>query len=251
MRLIAFLLTLVAGIGIGAWAYLSGKLPAVFKPAEPTVLSAPAGAKDVFKGSVVAEFLSPKKATDSYRDIKLVQPFGYVDRRGVHWDAPAGYVTNGASIPPSLWAIVGGPFDGPYRDAAVLHDYYCESKTRSSDDTHRMYYEAAIARGTSENIASTMYAGIVFGGPTWTLASAAPKKAGFAPFLFAQAETKTITTPSGATVTVDPGLTNKSANAEQLKAVEEMKAWIAREKPTIEQIQKRAEELRKSTGVSK
>jgi hypothetical protein len=30
-----------------------------------------------------------------------------------------------------------------------------------------------------------------------------------------------------------------------------MKAWIAREKPTLEQIQKRAEEMRKATGVTK
>ena len=49
----------------------------------------------------------------------------------------------------------------------------------------------------------------------------------------------------------DHGLTKKDANAEQLKAVEDMKAWIAREKPTLEQIKQRAEELRKSTGVSK
>ena len=191
--------------------------------------------------------MSPKKATDTYRDIKLVQPFGYIDPRGVHWDVPVGYVTNGASIPPSLWAVVGGPFDGPYRDAAVLHDFYCEAKLRSSDDTHRMYYEASRARGTSENIAQTMYMGLVFGGPTWTLAGT-PKKAGF-DMLFAQ--TTTTTNKAGATVTVDPGLTNKTATPEQLKAVEDMKAWIAREHPTIEQIQKRAEEMRKVTGVSK
>jgi Protein of unknown function (DUF1353) len=247
MRLLGFVLTLLLGIGIGAWAYLNGKIPAVFRPMETAgTVVLPAGTKNVFKNNVVAEFLAPKKAMDTYRDIKLIQSFGYIDPRGVHWDAPAGYVTNGASIPPSLWAVVGGPFDGPYRDAAVLHDYYCEAKLRSSDDTHRMYYEAAVARGTSENIASTMYAGIVFGGPKWEVVP--PKKAGFG-FWFAQSTTAT--TPSGATVKVDPGLTHKDATAEQLKAVEEMKAWIAREKPTVEQIQKRAEELRKSTGVTK
>jgi hypothetical protein len=197
MRVLGFLLTLIVGIGIGGWLYLNGKIPAAFTP-NGTLVNAVTGT-NVFKGNVIAEFLSPKKATDTYRDIKLIQPFGYIDPRGVHWDAPAGYVTNGASIPPSLWAVVGGPFDGPYRDAAVLHDYYCDSKLRSSDDTHRMYYEAAIARGTSENIASTMYAGIIFGGPKWEVVKAAPKKAGFG-WLLAQATT---TTPSGATVTVD------------------------------------------------
>ena len=247
MRVLAFLLVLIVGIGAGAWAYLNGKIPALYKPNESlgtTVL--PAGSKNVFKGNAVVEFLSPKKATDLYRDVKLVQPFGYIDPRGVHWDAPAGYITNGASIPPSLWTVVGGPFDGPYRDAAVLHDYYCEAKLRSSDDTHRMYYEAAIARGTSENIASTMYAGIIFGGPTWELKPA--KKAGMGLWF---AQTTPGTTATGAPVQIDQGLTKKDATAEQLKAVEDMKAWIAREKPSLEQIKQRAEQLRKATGVSK
>lgn len=245
MRLLGFLLTLLVGVAIGGWAYLNGNLPAIAIPGVTTPGKVVVGS-NVFKSNVVAEFLAPKKATDTYRDIKLVQPFGYIDPRGVHWDVPVGYVTNGASIPTSLWAVVGGPFDGPYRDAAVLHDYYCEAKTRTSDDTHRMYYEAAVARGTSENIASTMYAGLVFGGPVWKIA---PKKAGF-DMMFAQATT-TETNKAGATVTVDPGLTNRSATPEQLKAVEDMKAWILKEKPTPAQIQARAEELRKATGVSK
>jgi hypothetical protein len=243
MRLIGLLLTLVVGIAIGGWLYLNGKLPAIAVPGTGTTGPKVVG-NNVFKSNVVAEFLAPKKATDTYRDIKLVQPFGYVDPRGVHWDVPIGYVTNGASIPTSLWAVVGGPFDGPYRDAAVLHDYYCEAKTRTSDDTHRMYYEAAVARGTSENVASTMYAGLVFGGPVWKVAA---KKAGF-DMLFAQATT---TNKDGAPVTVDPGLTNKTATTEQLKAAEDLKAWIARDKPTLEQIKARAEEMRKATGVSK
>jgi Protein of unknown function (DUF1353) len=247
MRVVGFLLTLVLGVGIGVWAYLSGKLPA-FVPdtiRTATTIGKPAAGNNTFKGDVQAKFLAPKKPTDTFRDIQLTAPFGYVDPRGVHWDVPAGYVTNGASIPPSLWAVVGGPFDGPYRDAAVLHDYYCDSKLRSSDDTHRMYFEAAVARGTSENIASTMYAGIIFGGPKWELSKT--KKAGF-DFLLAQ---NTSPTQGGAAVAVDKGLTEKDATPEQIKAVEDMKAWILREKPTIEQIQKRAEELRKSTGVSK
>jgi hypothetical protein len=248
MRILGFFLTLFVGIGIGAWAYLNGKIPAVFIPKVTSLpTSLPAGSVNVFKNNAVVEFLSPGKTRNDFRDVKLKETFGYIDPRGVHWDAPAGYVTNGASIPPTLWNVVGGPFDGPYRDAAVLHDYYCESKLRSSDDTHRMYYEAAVARGTSEQVASTMYAGIVLGGPTWEMAPA-KKKAGFDLLL---AQTTTTTTPAGKTVEVDPGLTNKDANAEQIKAMEDMKAWIAREKPSIEQIKKRAEELRKSTGISK
>ena len=245
MKILGYLFTLILVIGASSYLYLSGKLPAV---AIPGAINTPVvTGTNVFKSNVVAEFLSPKKATDTYRDIKLVQPFGYIDRRGVHWDVPVGYVTNGASIPTSLWAVVGGPFDGPYRDAAVLHDYYCEAKTRTSDDTHRMYYEASVARGTSEQVASTMYAGLIFGGPKWEIVGT-PKKAGFG---FMMAETTTTTNKAGATVNVDPGLTNKGATPDQLKAVEDIKTWIAREHPTIDQIKARAEAERKQTGVGK
>lgn len=184
MRLLGFVITLLFTAGIGGYLYLSGKLPAIVPDFGKTAGPIPVGAKNVFKGNAVVEMLAPKGVMDTYRDVKLVQPFGFIDPRGVSWDAPAGYVTNGASIPQSLWVVVGGPFDGPYRDAAFLHDYYCEAKIRSSDDTHRMYYEAAIARGTSENISSTMYAGLIFGGPKWELVGA-PKKAGFG-FLVAE-----------------------------------------------------------------
>ncbi len=243
MRILGFLLTLVIGIGIGGWLYLNGKLPAYLpdslikamtgKPSPGSGTTAALG----FKGNVRAELLAPSRPADTFRDIKLIDPFGFVDSKGQHWDVPAGYVSNGASIPPTLWPVVGGPLDGPYRDAAVIHDYYCEAQVRTDDDTHRMFYEAAVARGTSENIASTMYMGIIFGGPRWQVK---PKKAGF--FIGgAQAQTP----PK-----VDPGLVNKQATPEQLKAAEEMKAWIIREKPTLEQIKKRAEELRLQTGVS-
>ncbi len=247
MRLLGFLMTLLITVGVGSWLYLSGKLPAITPEFKNATTTLPAGATNVFKGNAVVEMLAPKGTMDSYRDVKLVQPFGFIDPRGVHWDAPAGYVTNGASIPQSLWVVVGGPFDGPYRDAAFLHDYYCEAKIRSSDDTHRMYYEAAVARGTSQNVASTMYAGLIYGGPKWELAKA-PKKAGFG---FLLAETTTSTNQQGAPVVIDKGLVNKSATPNQLKAVEDMKTWIAREHPTLEQIKQRAEELRKTTDVSK
>jgi hypothetical protein len=242
MRIIALLVTLLVGIGIGSWLFLTGKLTIANTPTGNVIVVG----KGQFKGNVKAEFLAPNNPTNTFRDIRLTAPFGYVDKKGIHWDVPAGYVTNGASIPASLWGIVGGPFDGPYRDAAVIHDYYCEAKSRTSDETHEMYYEAAIARGTSEAIAKTMYAGILLGGPTWQIA---PKKAGFD--VFAQGTGPTVTTPSGATVKVDQGLVNKSATPDQLKAAEEIKAWIARENPSIEQIKKRAEDMRKSTGITK
>lgn len=244
MRGFVFALTLVAALGVGGWLYLTGQLPAILPPGllPASMLGKPkpgTNAALTFKGNIRAELLAPSRPADTFRDIKLLEAFGFVDARGTHWDVPAGYVSNGASIPPTLWPVVGGPLDGPYRDAAVIHDYYCESRTRTDEETHKMFYEAAVARGTSENIASTMYMGIIFGGPRWQVVASAPNKTGWLiGSAFAQGGK------------VDPGLVNKQATPEQLKAAEELKEWIAREKPSLEQIKKRAEEMRARTGVS-
>jgi hypothetical protein len=243
MRLIATLLTLVVAVGVGGWLYLTGRLPAYVPDSLKAVVGTPVPGGNIsvlsFKGNVKAELLAPSRPADTFRDIKLLDYFGFVDSKGVHWDVPPGYVSNGASIPPTLWPVVGGPLDGPYRDAAVIHDYFCEKRTRTDDDTHKMFYEAAIARGTSENIASTMYMGIIFGGPRWEAPK--PTKAGWLDWAVSPAHAQT--------AKVDKGLVDKQATDQQLKAAEELKEWIAREKPTLEQIKKRAEEMRKSTGV--
>src|ERR1035441_4686270 len=45
-----------------------------------------------------------------------------IDPDGLEWKAPKGLVTDGASIPQIAWTPVGGPFEGLYRLAAVVHD---------------------------------------------------------------------------------------------------------------------------------
>jgi Protein of unknown function (DUF1353) len=42
---------------------------------------------------------------------------------------PAGAIVGGASIPQVFWSIIGGPFEDKYREASVIHDYYCEQKS--------------------------------------------------------------------------------------------------------------------------
>jgi hypothetical protein len=49
--------------------------------------------KASFKGEIVATMLPDG------RNMKLVQPFGYIDSNGQSWDVPAGENTDGASIP--------------------------------------------------------------------------------------------------------------------------------------------------------
>lgn len=53
--------------------------------------------------------------------IRLVEP----------WDGvPAGFVSDGASVPRFLWALFGHPLDRRHRRAGVLHDWEYERAVR-------------------------------------------------------------------------------------------------------------------------
>jgi hypothetical protein len=199
-----------------------------------------------FKGSVQAEWLAPQRPADYFRDMKLLASFGFVGPDGKHWDVPANYVTNGASVPWGLWNIVGGPYDGPYRDAAVIHDYFCEAKTRPWEEVHKMFYEAAKARGTSESLASTMYAALRFGGPRWEVATPVAGTTSSQPMTMLAASS------TGATPVarrIDPGLTRGLATKTQQQQFEELQKWIEDTKPSLVDIEKRVEELRQLNGM--
>src|SRR5688572_16747758 len=53
------------------------------------------------------------------RTMELVQPFAYIDSRGVAWPVPAGTKIDGASIPTVFWSILGAPYTGKYREASI------------------------------------------------------------------------------------------------------------------------------------
>jgi len=162
--------------------------------------------------------------------IQLLKPFGYTDSRGVEWDVPEGYISDGASIPEWLWTALGGPYSGRYRDAAVIHDFYCREKTRKWQDVHMVFLEAALNRGTAVSLANTMYSGILFGGPRWELQNAGVLGSGVM---------KAQLIPTQSSKPAPSGKTDK-------EAFDELKAWIERDKPTLEQIRKRVEEIRKA-----
>ena len=119
------------------------------------------------------------------RLMRLLTEFGYIDPAGETWPVPQGTVTDGASIPRPLWAIVGGPFEGGYRKAAVIHDYYCDVRTRPWPTVHRMFYDAMLSANVGARQAQILYYGVRLGGPRWnaqTIANAnLPKPRGLPP----------------------------------------------------------------------
>lgn len=107
------------------------------------------------------------KALEDGRYMELVAPYSYIDGRGETWDVPAGAKVDGASIPAPLWSAIGGPFEGKYRNASVIHDYYCDTKSRHWEATHRVFYEAMLANGVERKLAQLMFYAVYRFGPRW------------------------------------------------------------------------------------
>jgi hypothetical protein len=101
------------------------------------------------------------------RHMTLLSELRYTDPEGVIWVAPAGSVVDGASIPRALWSLMGGPFDGKYRNGSVLHDVAYDQKSRPWKQCDRMFYNAMRCSGVSATEAKTMYYALYRHGRHW------------------------------------------------------------------------------------
>jgi hypothetical protein len=115
-----------------------------------------------YVGTVRTEWLD-----NDNRKMRLLAPFSYVDPKGVTWTAPAGWVIDGASIPVFAWSVIGGPFNGRYRDASVIHDVACDQKAQPWESVHEAFYWAMMASGVEAWRAKVMYAAVYHFGPRW------------------------------------------------------------------------------------
>lgn len=101
------------------------------------------------------------------RICELLSDYAFIRLDDSRWHVPAGTKVDGASIPPPFWSLIGGPFEGKYRNASVVHDHYCETKERPWDDTHRVFYEGMRAMGVAAVKAKVMYYAVYRFGPRW------------------------------------------------------------------------------------
>lgn len=114
-----------------------------------------------YVGSVQTEWI------ESDRKMRLLAPFTYIDPKGVEWTAPSGWVIDGASIPVFAWSIIGGPYNGRYRNASVIHDVACDQQTQPWEQVHETFYWAMLASGVEAWRAKVMYAAVYHFGPRW------------------------------------------------------------------------------------
>ena len=123
--------------------------------------AAPAQKPGQFSGDLVL------KALPDGRTMELVQPFAYVDSKGVNWTVPARTKVDGASIPSVFWSIMGAPYTGKYREASIIHDYYCATRSRHWKAVHKVFLDGMLARGVDKLNAQLMYLAVYRFGPRW------------------------------------------------------------------------------------
>ncbi len=110
--------------------------------------------------------LTPKDC-ESTGQCTLGNKLRFVDGKGEIWEAAAGLVTDGASIPGIFQPFIGSPFNEAFIRAAIVHDHYCDRHVKSWRKTHRVFYEALLDQGVSVARAKTMYFAVLAAGPKW------------------------------------------------------------------------------------
>ena len=139
------------------------------KPRKSVSIRAPSDF-GTFNGPVRARWLSDG------RFMALCNELQFIQHDGATWVAPVATRTDGASIPPVFWSVIGGPFEGKYRDASVVHDYECCIKARPWPAVHRMFYAGMMANGEAMWRAKLMYFAVYFFGPRWPASEKRPDR---------------------------------------------------------------------------
>ena len=153
----------------------------------------------------------------------LLSELRYSDPNGIVWLAPAGSIVDGASIPRTLWSFMGGPFEGKYRNASVLHDVAYDRQDRPPQECDRMFYDAMRCSGVGALQAKTMYYALLRFGWHWDFSIKRAKPVKIGRKMVARAQPKPPVTVA----------------AQQ--EIEGARDWIRESAPSVEQIEERAE----------
>lgn len=156
---------LSAAFAVGLFAVPISLYPVVASEPTGDVQSSQDESSGQFVGRLVLE------ALPDGRNLRLLEPFEYVDPNGHSWEVPAGTEVDGASIPSPFWSFVGGPFSGKYRSASVIHDHYCAEedlrKVYRWESVHKVFLDAMLTSGVDAAKANVMYAAVYQFGPRW------------------------------------------------------------------------------------
>lgn len=110
---------------------------------------------------------------------ELAEDFGYINiYRGerIGFQAAAGLITDGASIPGWAQDAIGDPHDQAFSRAATIHDHYVLRENAVYDYflTQRVFFDILIDSGVDRGTANLMYAAVLVFAPKWTVFYDAP-----------------------------------------------------------------------------
>lgn len=96
--------------------------------------------------------------------LELIQPFRYLSTRYGPIEAPAGFITDGASVPRVFWNILS-PF-GDYFGPAVIHDLLYSPRNRrfTRAQADRIFLDAMIDAGVPFSRRRVIYLAVRLGG---------------------------------------------------------------------------------------
>jgi Protein of unknown function (DUF1353) len=180
----------------------------------------PAGPWGYYSGTIDTRW-----AADG-RSMTLLNELRYTDPKGVVWIAPAGSVIDGASIPRALWSFMGGPFEGKYRNASVLHDVAYDQKSRPPAVVDRMFYDAMRCSGVGAVEAKTMYYSLLRFGRHWKFSVKKAKP------VLPDSSQDLVNPQEPRSTRMEPG------------DVEAIQQWIRQNDPTLDQIEARVDAKR-------
>lgn len=92
------------------------------------------------------------------RSVRVESPLLYEDHEGEVYRIPVGFVSDGATIPQFAWSLVGGPLDGRYRRAAILHDFQLvHPRIEAASVIHQRFYMAMRADNVTWRMGKVFY----------------------------------------------------------------------------------------------
>lgn len=169
-----------------------------------------------YSGDLQAQFL------DDGRKLRLLADYSYTDPSGHVWLSPKDCVVDGASIPQVFWSVIGGPLEGKYRNASVIHDIACDKKNMPWKKVHRAFYDAMRCSGVDVTKAKIMYFAVYHFGPRWGADQLLRNVASDWSF-------SNVRTTSYDLRSVPP--------VQQEADVKKIEAWISQQDPSLEEIE--------------
>lgn len=117
-----------------------------------------------FTGRVAVELLDDIQFDHKLR---LLEEFAFVDPSGKQWQARKAGVIDWVALPAELRSLHGLPPVTDLRKASVIHSYFAHAQSEPWREVHRMYYAANVAEGMSEPEAKILYLAQYAGGWRW------------------------------------------------------------------------------------